>query len=230
MLHITVGILTIVTQLISLVVFHYWRGKEPFVVLFVALAINSLLKGLNNIPALIDRILQANETPGNDIVAKLSIWAMGGLDLINLTLLVAISVDRWLSVEFAVRYRAMVSTQKLIGLFGLSYVVALTIFLPGCLVYWPAIVMLCSRASVNRHAFGSYYDTWRLFLGPLELVLLLGFQLRICMIAVAVRVRRSPAAAAVVQRGRTRCRPACSGCVYSNCVELLASQHGGSGD
>ena len=102
----------IATQVFNLVVFHYWRNKEPFLLLHIWLAVPSLLYGLITTITPITRILPWHETY-SVIAVKLVTFSFYFVQATSTLMLLVISVDRWLSVEFAVRYRNGVSKKIL---------------------------------------------------------------------------------------------------------------------
>ena len=110
--YIPISTAIIATQVFNLVVFHYWRNKEPFLLLHIWLAVPSLLHGLITTITPITRILPWHEIY-SVIAIRLVTFSFYFVQATSTLMLLTISVDRWLSVEFAVRYRNDVSKKIL---------------------------------------------------------------------------------------------------------------------
>ena len=110
--NILFAVAMMVAQGYNLVVFHYWRNKEPFLLLHVWLAVLSLLYASIGLLTPLTRILPWNEMHSTHAI-KLVTCSFFILQAISILMLLAISVDRWLSVEFAIRYRNQMSRRIL---------------------------------------------------------------------------------------------------------------------
>lgn len=178
MLHITVGLLILNSQLFNLIVFHIWRNKEPYILLHTALAWISLLKGTSHFADLlvrtVSRALLVTRSPtgqqASETLAKLVLFGLIWLGLLDLTMLVGISVDRWLSVEWAVAYRNRVSRRAVKVLAALCVTASLIIGLPGIVVYWPSVSIVCGHTTLNTRTPGQgpVFKVWPYFLGPVQ--------------------------------------------------------------
>ncbi|OQV13628.1 hypothetical protein BV898_12170 [Hypsibius exemplaris] len=142
---ITFGSVMTGTQLFNLLIFAFWRNKEPYITLHVALAVTSLFAGLSVLCTVplryqpLDVSIPLERFFGVALVLYMN---CAGL-LANLL----ISVDRWLSVEFPIKYRALVTHRKtrMAAIIG-SFVVSLAVVGPGLVAYWDRIIVdPCSR-------------------------------------------------------------------------------------
>ncbi|OWA55357.1 hypothetical protein BV898_19741 [Hypsibius exemplaris] len=107
----TFGIAITTLQLFNLIIFSLWRNKEPYVLLHVCLTVASFMAGVTIV---IHGLL--GHLPYTSANTYLNIFiAIGVLTWFNSAVIFAnfaISVDRWLSVEFAVKYRASITHRK----------------------------------------------------------------------------------------------------------------------
>ncbi|OQV24798.1 hypothetical protein BV898_01390 [Hypsibius exemplaris] len=189
-----VGTVISVTQLFNLIIFALWRGKEPYINLHVGLALASLLAGLN-ILAAVPLILFVEPTNAHAVLLHkvfgfcLGMYTNAAAMMANF----AISVDRWLSVEFAVEYRATVTKRKTlfiatVGVFGVAFLLATT----GDTIFWEDITVdRCTLlVKLVSSGFASEFTMFWVFNGQFCLPLLFLTQLRILMISATYRLRR----------------------------------------
>ncbi|OQV13996.1 hypothetical protein BV898_11768 [Hypsibius exemplaris] len=188
-LPIILGVVTMLSQLFNLTIFRFWHQKEPFVSLHVLLAFCSLLVGAFGIITPVIRLLPWRE-PLSVTFTNLAAISLEFIHTQSLVTLVAISVDRWLSVEFPGPYRFHISRRKMRWAIGLSWVVTMVLTLPGFVVYWADFQAFCNRpvGFVINSAFHGR-QIWAAFHGPVILCFLLLFQARIVVIAVTVKLR-----------------------------------------
>ena len=125
--------LMIIAQLINLLVFRRWLHKEPFLLLHLGLAVNSLLCGSVTLAHLVVRAVPSAShwNTVNVPLLRLSISVWSILRVSNMVILVFISLDRWLSVEFSLLYRQNINDRRVLGSFWLIGAVTLLIALPG---------------------------------------------------------------------------------------------------
>ncbi|OQV24797.1 hypothetical protein BV898_01389 [Hypsibius exemplaris] len=187
------GTVITTTQLFNLIIFALWRGKEPYINLHVGLALTSLLAGLTLLAAVPIRLLVV-PTDANMFLFRVFGFCLGMYT--NSAAMIAnfaISVDRWLSVEFAVTYRATVSKRKTlfvatVGVLGAAFLLATT----GDALFWEHIgVDRCSRqVRFVGIGFASEFTMFWVFNGQFCLPLLFLTQLRVLMISAAYRLKR----------------------------------------
>ncbi|OWA51773.1 hypothetical protein BV898_16240 [Hypsibius exemplaris] len=184
---ILVGII-VAAQLFNLIIFHLWRQKEPFVLFHVALAYYPLL-----ISIVAAGISLAQIFPWSDWVSTSLIilfrHSCEFVHTLSLVTLLCISVDCWLSVEFAIAYRSQISKQLVRQVMALAWVVAVVIALPGILVNLSSYQVFCNRSPIDT-GYGVGRLVWKTFSGPVILALLLLCQLHIVMLAVRSKVRQ----------------------------------------
>ncbi|OQV15761.1 Beta-galactosidase-1-like protein 2 [Hypsibius exemplaris] len=190
-------------QMFTLVTFRRWRPREPFLTLHVSLAWGSLAFGAIGVGIAI--ISMFPWTVSVATASRAFNWLIGGAHNASSLTLLFISVDRWLSVEFPVKYRLKISQEKINRavciLFGLSFLH----WFPGMVVYWDAVQVYC-----NRPATLFYPSFWFLLysmIGPFMLSLTGLVQLRIITIAVATKLRLVRARRRI---GNSRNRPSVS--------------------
>ena len=157
--------LNMAAQIFNLIAFALWRQKEPYVYLHVCLAVVALLMMCKNFVVVALRL--APYMPGGPA----EVWSSGLLNTGRIfvawyeVVLLFISVDRWLSVEFAVRYRTHVTRKKVLCTFPITLLVALLLCVPGHLVYvWNETVPKCFR-QVVAPVEGYGYMIWLQFIG-----------------------------------------------------------------
>ena len=113
-------------QLYNLVVFLYWRNKEPFLLLHVWLTITSLFYGVNSFMIPLTRILSWHEIR-SVIAIRLFMASYFVVQAVSALTLLAVSVDRWLSVEFAIKYRNEITKEKVKRVVKCTVIVGLLI-------------------------------------------------------------------------------------------------------
>ncbi|OWA50448.1 hypothetical protein BV898_14963 [Hypsibius exemplaris] len=91
---------TVLSQLFSLLVFHRWPHKKPFIYYHVSLSLSALLNGLTGITNPITRL--AAWSDASEVVAKAGAYTSIVFARTNVVNTLFMSVDRWMSVEFAV--------------------------------------------------------------------------------------------------------------------------------
>ncbi|OQV11492.1 hypothetical protein BV898_14222 [Hypsibius exemplaris] len=178
----------ILAQTFNLFVFHYWRDKEPFILLHIALAVVSGLQALSGSITPLTRIL-----PWHPAVSVVVINLVGQTfehleTLYSLTLL-SISVDRWLSVEFPGKYRAEVSKTKIHQAIAATVVLAVVLTLPGSIVYWEPFTAFCDKP-VSRIIMTPPRAAWKIITGPFIQIVIMVFQARLIAIAVQRKLRK----------------------------------------
>ncbi|OQV12439.1 hypothetical protein BV898_13315 [Hypsibius exemplaris] len=173
----------IATQTFNLIIFSLWRHKEPYIFLHICLAVASLLAGLSG--ATTAPLRYATHTPfitflNQSLATALIFYATSASILANF----AISVDRWLSVEFAIKYRNSITKQKAVvaGLIS-TFVVPLLLSVPRFAVYWQDLIWLPCTGDKHFSPKGSWAEISEVMMGPMFLPLLFVSQLRILMIA-----------------------------------------------
>ncbi|OWA51774.1 hypothetical protein BV898_16241 [Hypsibius exemplaris] len=183
----------VTAQLFNLTIFHLWRQKEPFVLFHVALAYYSLLIGILAAGTPLVRIFPWSER----VSTPLTIISWRGFEFIrtlSLVTLLCISVDRWLSVELAVTYRAKIS-KKLVGqVIALAWLATIALVVPYLAVFGLYYQAFCDRPFTDEH-FTSGYLAWKIVSGPVILAFLLATQIRIIMVAVRSKNRQRKARA-----------------------------------
>jgi len=120
----------IVAQLFNLIVFHFWRQKEPYILLHVSLAVSSLLYGFISFATPATRIFKWNDK-WSETVIRLVGSSFHVLRPSWLTTLLFIAIDRWLSIEYAVQYRTRISKKKIRQAILLTWIIALMTSVPG---------------------------------------------------------------------------------------------------
>ncbi|OQV19970.1 hypothetical protein BV898_05975 [Hypsibius exemplaris] len=187
---LSIGTAITSTQLFNLLIFTLWRNKEPYILLHIALAVASLLGGVSMIMSLPLRYV--THTPVHVFLNLLLVivlvnYAKCAAILAN----VAISVDRWLSVEFPVRYRTDITRRKalwagIVTAFG----GALLLDVPGLILFWQN--MNFGRCTGLRTFYGQgvLFTVWEAVKGPIFFPLLFLSQLRILMIAMRLKLQR----------------------------------------
>ena len=174
----------LVTQTFNLFMFNLWRNKEPFVLLHVFLAANSLLRGFVGLFLVITRILPWNDTV-SVLFVKLTTVFTAVFNAQSSVILLFISIDRWLSVEFPIQYRDKISKKPIFQSLPIIVAVTLLLEVPGWLVFWKFLRASCVRppwVEADTHV-------WNLTVASLLILLLLLFQLRILVIAATIRIK-----------------------------------------
>ncbi|OWA50618.1 hypothetical protein BV898_15129 [Hypsibius exemplaris] len=152
---------TVITaaQLFNLVVFAFWRHKEPSTVTLIRL-----------------------------FGAVFPLYTITTGILAN----VLISIDRWLSVEFAFKYRTVISRKKtlwaiVVVIFGAS----LLLVGPVYVVHWNDIIVLnCAKPYYFSPGTSVGILVWRVANGPIYMLVLFVCQLRMLMIAISHGLQR----------------------------------------
>ncbi|OWA51775.1 hypothetical protein BV898_16242 [Hypsibius exemplaris] len=183
-------------QLFNLIIFHLWRQKEPFVLFHVALAYYSLFIGILAAGTPIVRMFPWSER----VSVPLTITLLNCFEFIrtlSLVTLLCISADRWLSVEFAVKYRAHISKKRVRQVIAVSWFVTAVLDWPGAVLNWPYYQAFCYRPPIDTGS-GIGRLVWKIFTGPLIVALLLLCQGRIIFTAVRLKSRQ------LLSRARTR--------------------------
>ncbi|OQV23346.1 hypothetical protein BV898_02793 [Hypsibius exemplaris] len=86
---------------------------------------------------------------------------------VTYVLLWLISMDRWISVQFPVKYRGSISRLKIRKAIVLSWLITSVLALPGMIFYWPILLAACDRPI--RNIYVAHRDVWAFFNGPLLL-------------------------------------------------------------
>ncbi|OWA52420.1 hypothetical protein BV898_16877 [Hypsibius exemplaris] len=130
----------ITAQVFNLIIFVLWRNKEPYIFFHICLAVASLLAGLSVASSIPLRFVA--RTPVNIFVnIFLGIAVLFYANSASILANFAISLDRWLSVEFAIWYRTTISQKKIlfVGIFS-SFVLPLVLAVPRFVVYWENMI------------------------------------------------------------------------------------------
>ncbi|OWA52983.1 hypothetical protein BV898_17421 [Hypsibius exemplaris] len=172
------GSLIISAQLLNLLFFAQWSNKEPYVLYHISLAASSLLAGATIAASVVLRY-QPLTTLTLYLVRLL---VMGLYFYANCSALIGtlfISVDRWISVEFPVRYRSAISRRKVLWVIcGPIWLSSLVIVASGVARYWTNMVVLpCSGQKIFTVS-GPAFAVWEYAKGPFVLPLLFLTQLR----------------------------------------------------
>ncbi|OQV11491.1 hypothetical protein BV898_14221 [Hypsibius exemplaris] len=154
----------ILTQAFNLCVFHYWRGKEPFVLLHIALAVMSGLLGMIAAVTPLVRILPWDQT-GSVTAINLAFRSFEYIETLYTLILLSIGVDRWLSVEFPGKYRAEISKTKICQAIAAAVVLAVVLTLPGTIVYWNVFAAFCHKP-VDQYVLTPAQRIWKIVTGP----------------------------------------------------------------
>ncbi|OQV11494.1 hypothetical protein BV898_14224 [Hypsibius exemplaris] len=178
----------ILTQAFNLCVFHYWRGKEPFVLLHIALAVMSGLVGIITAVTPLVRILPWDHT-GSVMTINLAFRAFQYIETLYTLILLSISVDRWLSVEFPVKYRAKISKTKIRQAIAATVVLAVVLNLPDMIVHWEVIAAFCHKP-VEQSVLTLARRIWKILAGPFILGVVAVLQARLIAIAVQTKLKR----------------------------------------
>ncbi|OQV20009.1 hypothetical protein BV898_06013 [Hypsibius exemplaris] len=176
----------ILLQIFTLITFHRWHSRDPYLSLHVSLACSSLAYGIIGLSFGITTL-----NPWSDLVATasralnyLSVFAHNS----STTTLLFISLDRWLSVEFPIQYRARISQKKVLFAIAGLWFVSFLQSVPGMIVYWSAMQAYCNRLTTFFYPSLGFY-LWSVLTGPVLLSLTALAQLRIITIAVATKLR-----------------------------------------
>ena len=130
-------------QIFNLAIFYKWHNKQPFMLLHVSLAVASLTVCLDVFAIEFLRF----GSPWNRtkvVFGKLvdAVFNIGNrLTFVNLLF---ISLDRWLSVEFAIQYRIKVSRTKILVAVAMVWVIGCLLIVPGFVVFWDGVVVGCN--------------------------------------------------------------------------------------
>ncbi|OQV16569.1 hypothetical protein BV898_09242 [Hypsibius exemplaris] len=192
---VPIGLSTLIMlcQVFNVSVFHVWRNREPFVLFHISLCYSSLILGINSFINPICRMVPWNWT--TQMVAKAAVVSYGIINRVCVINTLLISVDRWVSVEFAVFYRNFMTHRRSRIIAAVTWTVALAITVPGIAVYHSGVIVSCNRPSnMNFRINGTAGEPWQVFLafvakGPYFIPLLFLFQARILMVAVMTRLR-----------------------------------------
>ncbi|OQV13995.1 hypothetical protein BV898_11767 [Hypsibius exemplaris] len=170
-LPLSLSIVIIITQLFNLIVFHLWQNKEPFLQLHVSLARVSLVYGLT--------------TTDNTCGPNASLECYEFLSPLTLLTLAAISLDRWMSVEFPSEYRLKISRRKIRWVVLATLVINSLLTVPGLILWWRPWAIHCNKpVQITPMTVGR--QIWRIFTGPV----ILGFlTARIVVIAVKTKAK-----------------------------------------
>ena len=184
---IVLASLMIASQLFNLLIFRRWRNKDPYLLLHVFLAIVSLLIGVCGIFGVFARFFPyLNSTTA--VVNKVGISAYQFLNVTFLLTLLSISIDRWLSVEFAVAYRNVVSVKKMYLTLPAIVAVSLILDMPGLSIFARNIHVFCDRSPEWNHSSSGGY-AWQFVGGPFLLLLIFICQFRIFTIVLLMKLK-----------------------------------------
>ena len=191
------------TQFFNLIVFFFWRNKEPYIFLHVALAFTSFFAGLINYEILPFRFR-------SDSLASFLNKFVHGVDMyINcaaVLLNVLISVDRWLSIERAIWYRTQITRPIVLAAIVGGFAGAFALIVPGQIIYWPLHTILRCTGQRLFTSDQLSFGVWEFLSMPIFLPLLVIFQGRILWIAVSRRLQRFRERRLVAVQGQPRDR------------------------
>ncbi|OQV23348.1 hypothetical protein BV898_02795 [Hypsibius exemplaris] len=207
---IILSIMMTLSHSFTLFIFNLWRQKEPLVLLHVALAYAFLFLTFSTVMTPIARLLPWN-LPINGFFINLSNRCYEFFQTLSFVTLWLISVDRWLSVEFAVKYRAQISRLKIKKAIVASWLITSALALPGMIIIWPNFNAFCDRPIQDQAG----REISAIFNGPFLLVLMMVFQVRIVVIAVTTKLRQLLAKAKTTV-GPASSRPVIVGIVWSS--------------
>ncbi|OQV25328.1 hypothetical protein BV898_01009 [Hypsibius exemplaris] len=185
-LPLTLSFVIMACQLCNLIVFHFWRDKEPFIHLHVALAWTSLMSSAITCGIPLVRMLPRHEPVSVTLILISGRFYEFGTNL-NLMILVAISVDRWLSVEYPIPYRDQISKRIVRRMIWMAWMVIILITVPGMILYFQSSDVRCDAPIREISSTGR--SIWKVLTGPLILAFLMIFQGRIFVIAVKMKLR-----------------------------------------
>ncbi|OQV22667.1 hypothetical protein BV898_03492 [Hypsibius exemplaris] len=166
-------------QAFNLVVFSRWPNKQPFLMYHVSLAACAVSFAIFGSPAPIARLLPWSRV--SEVVAIISAYTSIVIGRIGQLNILAISLDRLLSVEFPIPYRDHITRTKVSVVLGVNVLVALLLVVPAAAV--PAnIVVSCNRPilAVNK----PYY-----YVMVVITAVMICSQCRILVIAVETKLR-----------------------------------------
>ncbi|OQV19271.1 hypothetical protein BV898_06694 [Hypsibius exemplaris] len=180
----------IATQLFNLIIFALWRNKDPYIFLHICLAVASFFAGLALASSVPLRYITL--TPVNFFLTKFfGIAVLFYTTSASILANVAISLDRWLSVEFAIKYRTTITKKKaLVAGILLTFVVPVVLSVPRYVIYWKDITVDRCVGTKHFSPKGIGAEFTEVMMGPVFLPLLFVSQLRILMIAAKQRLRR----------------------------------------
>ncbi|OWA52421.1 hypothetical protein BV898_16878 [Hypsibius exemplaris] len=214
----------ITAQVFNLIIFALWRNKEPYIFLHICLAVASLLAGLSVASSIPLRFVA--RTPVNIFVNQLLgiallLYAHSASILANF----AISLDRWLSVEFAIWYRTTISQRKalLVGIIS-TFVLPLVLAVPKFVVYWEDMTWTPCTGLKHFSPKGIGAEISEAMIGPIYLPLLFLSQMRILVIATRHQLRRYQHAQRPAGVGPVAVLPVCLvvGIVWSSFLGSMA--------
>ncbi|OQV23332.1 hypothetical protein BV898_02780 [Hypsibius exemplaris] len=120
---VTINAVVVACQLFNLIVFHFWRDKQPFVLFHVALAWPSLLASFITPGTPLVRMFPWRE-PASVVLISLCGGSYELWTTLSQIVLVAISVDRWLSVEYPITYRHRITRRTVRWIILLTWAVS----------------------------------------------------------------------------------------------------------
>ncbi|OQV13994.1 hypothetical protein BV898_11766 [Hypsibius exemplaris] len=193
-LPLSLSIVIIMTQLFNLIVFHLWQNKEPFLQLHVSLASVSLVYGLTTTITPVVRMLPWREAFSENWINLVG-RCFEFLSPLTLLTLAAISLDRWMSVEFPSEYRLKISRRKIRWVVLATLVINSLLTVPGLILWWRPWAIHCNKP-VQASPMTVGRQIWIIFTGPLdwkkvidEVRLLTSLQIRIVVIAVKTKTK-----------------------------------------
>lgn len=184
----------IILHFLDLAVFHLWRHKEPFVLFHVSLAGTSALLAMLQIVFPLSHLAAAIHWTSHTRALMALIMAL--FTFVRRTSMVNtlfISMDRWLSVEFPLRYRMFVTRRGVIVAIPFIWLISAVITVPGIVILRNGIDVSCSRPHTfymtDQNNSPGRKIVAGLANGPFLIPLLFIFQLRILMIAVTAKLK-----------------------------------------
>ncbi|OWA52542.1 hypothetical protein BV898_16994 [Hypsibius exemplaris] len=160
---------------------------------FIALLVASATVAAQLFNILIFRFFSIglHAAPWTPIVIFLARLALSGFLMFHkfsMIMLLFISLDRWLSVEFAIKYRAHIFRPQIKCFVVLSWLITFLSSVRGCIVYWKFMSVMCDRPT-RFQAPGTGFMVWSIVTGPLILIPPVVLQFRIAWIAAWMKLR-----------------------------------------
>ncbi|OWA51158.1 hypothetical protein BV898_15652 [Hypsibius exemplaris] len=186
----TFGTAITTTQLLNLIIFALWRNKEPYVLLHVCLTVASFMAGVSIIiPGPLGYLPYTPVNTFLNVFIGICVltWANSAVIFANF----AISVDRWLSVEFAIKYRASITHRKtLVAGVLTTFGATLILNVPTFTIFWKnQHFEPCAGLRTDALAGGVAFLIWLALKGPVLFPLLFLSQLRIMIVAVGLKLQ-----------------------------------------
>ncbi|OWA53024.1 hypothetical protein BV898_17460 [Hypsibius exemplaris] len=166
----------VLCQTFNLFIFRLWPRKDPFLLYHIFLAVVTALLAVTAAGLPIARLNPW--TPITIIIGRTSLSISIVCNRLNLIITLAISIDRWLSVEFPIWYRCFMSKRTVLTALVVCLLVALAVTVP-IVVVPENLVVFCNRPFALKSEL----------INATFVVLLFAFQVRILTIAVLTKLK-----------------------------------------